>query len=297
MAMQSLPIGFPKFLVSTVASGNMRPYVGHKDICVMFSVADLLGGPNPVTRSILRNAVNATIGMVEKSKPISLKPSEKIIALSALGNTEAAAHCIMEQLRDKGFQVITFHASGAGGSAMEELIDAGVFSGVIDLTPHELAEEVVGEGAYIPVKPGRLKAGGRIGIPQVVSTGALEYLCFGPWESIPTRLRRRKVYLHNPYNANVKLSRKEMAEVGQEMAKRLNKAKGPTVVLVPQKGWSVYGSRGGPLYDPQGNIGLLKNLKRALNPDIEYKEVDLHINDQSFADECVASLLRLLSGS
>ncbi len=297
MAMRSLPLGFPKFLVSTVASGNMRPYVGHKDICVVFSVADLLGGPNAVSRSVLTQAVSATIGMVKHGEMISIRRADKTIALSALGNTEAAAHRISELLRMKGYQVITFHASGAGGSAMEELIDAGVFCGLIDLTPHELAEEVVGEGAYVPVTPGRMLAAGRAGIPQVVSTGALEYVCFGPWDSIPTRLRRRNIYMHNPYNANVKVSRNEMIEIGRVMAKRLNQAKGPIIFLVPKKGWSVYGSSGGPLFDPRGNVLLLNSLKRHLRPEIHFEETDCHINEPLFADRCVDSFLQLLNRS
>lgn len=297
MAMRSLPLGFPKFLVSTVASGNMRPYVGHKDICVVFSVADLLGGPNAVSRSILTHAISAVIGMVEHGEPISIQRADRTVALSALGNTEAAAHRISELLQQKGYQVITFHASGAGGSAMEELIDAGVFCGLIDLTPHELAEEIVGEGAYVPVTPGRMEAAGRAGIPQVVSTGALEYVCFGPWESIPVRLRRRNVYMHNPYNANVKVTRSEMTQIGRVMARRLNPAKGPTVVLVPLKGWSVYGSSGGPLFDPIGNALLLKSLKRHLASKIHYEETNLHINEPLFADRCVDSLLQLLNRS
>lgn len=297
MAMRGLPLGFPKYLVSTVASGNMRPYVGHKDICVVFSVADLLGGPNAVSRSILSNAVSAVIGMIEHGEPISLDQNRKAVALSALGNTEAAAHRIAERLKDSGFQVITFHASGAGGSAMEELIDAGVFCGIIDLTPHEISEEIVGEGAYVPVTSGRMEAAGRAGIPQVISTGALEYLCFGPRESIPVKLRRRKIYMHNPYNANVKITRKEMADIGRIMAERINAAKGPVQILVPDRGWSVYGSKGGPLFDPQGNFLLLAALKRNLNPRIQYRELDMHINDKSFADACVDTFLDLINRS
>ena len=214
MAMQTLPIGFPKLLVSTVASGNIRPYIGHKDIVMMFSVADLVGGLNPVSRSILTNATSALLGMIQKGASISLKKGEKNIAITALGNTEAAANRITSLLRDEGFQAITFHASGAGGTAMEELIEEGVFSGVIDLTPHELAEEVVGLGAYVPVRAGRLLMAGKHRIPQVVSTGAMEYLCFGPKESIPMQLRKRRMYFHNPLNANVKASRAEMSKMG-----------------------------------------------------------------------------------
>jgi len=294
MAMRSMPIGLPKLLVSTVASGNMRPYVGHKDIHVVFSVADLVGRPNAVSRTILRNGICALVGMVENGVPLRCEAGKRTIALSALGNTEPAAHRISELLTGKGFEVITFHASGAGGSAMEELIDAGVFCGIIDLTPHELSEEVVGKGAYVPVVPGRMKAAGRAGIPQVVSTGALEYLCFGPWESIPVSMRKRKIYMHNPFNANVKVTQKEMSEIGGAMAQRLNEANGPVIILVPQRGWSTYGSAGGAFFDPRGYELLLKNLRRGLSTEIEYKEIDLHINDQSFADCCVDALIRLL---
>ena len=297
MAMKALPLGFPKFLVSTVASGNIRPYVGHKDIGVIFSVGDLVGGPNPVTRSILANAVSALLGMVEHGERISSEGGERPIAVTALGNTQPAVDRAMGLLREKGFQVIAFHASGAGGSAMEELIEAGVINGVLDLTPHEITEEVVGAGVYIPVRPGRLSAAGRLGIPQVVSTGALEYVCFGPRESIPPRLRRRKIYMHNPYNANVKVSRNEMAKVGKVVADRLKQARGPTAVLVPLKGWSIYGGDGGPLHDPQGYNMFVKSLKRHLRRDIRYEEIDAHINDRHFADACVNVLLEFMEGA
>jgi len=297
IAMRSLSIGLPKLLVSTVASGNMRPYVGHKDINVVFSVTDLVSTPNVVSQVILRNAVNSIVGMVEHAEKIKVIGQKKIIALSALGNTEPSAHRISERLTANGFEVITFHASGAGGSAMEELIDQGIFDGVIDLTPHELSEEVVGQGAYVPVIPGRMKAAARAGIPQVISTGALEYLCFGPRESIPPSMRSRKIYMHNPYNANVKVTQKEMAKIGKVMAQRLSKSKGPVKIAVPQKGWSTYGSEGGAFYDPTGYQLLLKNLKNNLLPGILYQEVDHHINDSDFADYCVESLLSIMKGS
>ena len=173
---------------------------------------------------------------------------------------------------------------------MEDLIAEGLIHGVLDLTPHELAEEVVGAGAYRPVNPGRLTAAGKKGIPQVVSTGGLEYLCFGPRESIPPGLRRRKKVMHNPYNANVKVTRSEMARVGTVMAERLNTASGPTAVLVPLKGWSVYGAPGGALHDGAGNRILLKALKTRLREDIPLQEIDAHINDGTFVDACVNQL-------
>ena len=295
MAMRALPFGFPKYLVSTVVSGNIRPYVGNKDIGVVFSVGDFLGGPNPVTRSILANAVSAVIGMVEHGARMKIEPGERTIAVTALGNTEPAVKQAMRQLHEKGFQVIPFHASGAGGSAMEELIEQGIIHGVLDLTPHELTEEVVGAGVYIPVKPGRLRAAGAKGIPQVVSTGGMEYLCFGPKESIPSRLRKRKIYMHNPFNANVGVSGKEMAQVGKTMAERLNEARRMTAVLIPLRGWSVYGAKGGPLYDEVGYKMFLKALKNHLGAHIRLEEVDAHINDALFVDRCVKQLVEFMN--
>jgi uncharacterized protein (UPF0261 family) len=294
MAMRSLPFGFPKLLVSTVASGNIRPYVGEKAIGMIFSVADFLGGPNPVTASILANAVAAVVGMAEHGTGIAGEPGKRTIAVTALGNTEPAASRAVKTLRERGFQVIPFHASGAGGSAMEDLIEEGKIHGILDLTTHELAEEVVGAGAYQPVNPGRLKTAGSRGIPQVVSTGGLEYLCFGPRESIPLRLRKRKITMHNPFNANVKVSRREMAEVGRVMAERLNAAKGPTAVLIPLQGWSVYGAPGGVLYDGTGNRMLRAALKNNLRNDIELREIDAHINDACFVDACVDQLITFM---
>ena len=295
IAMRALPFGVPKFLVSTVASGNIRPYVGHKDIGVVFSVGDFLGGPNPITRMVLANAVSAVVGMAEFKEKIAAKEGGRTLAITALGNTEPAAALAVKLLREKGFQVIPFHASGAGGTAMEELIEEGMIHGVLDLTPHELTEEVVGAGAYLPVKPGRLKTAGARGIPQVVSTGGMEYLCFGPRESIPPRLRRRKIYMHNPYNANVGVSRAEMAEVGRTMAERLNEASGPTAVLIPAGGWSVYGSKGGPLHDEAGIRAFLKSLKTHLRDGILLEEVDAHINDALFVNRCVNQLVEFMN--
>ena len=296
MAMRGLPFGFPKYLVSTVASGNIRPYVGCKDIGVIFSVGDFLGGPNAVTRSILCNAVSAVIGMVEHGEKVTVDPAKRTIAITALGNTEPAVQKAVRFFQEKGFQAIPFHASGAGGSAMEELIEEGIVDGVLDLTPHELTEEVVGAGAYLPVKPGRLKAAGTKAIPQVISTGGMEYLCFGPRESIPIKLRNRKIYMHNPYNANVKVSRREMAVVAETMAERLNGARGPVAIVIPLRGWSIYGAKGGPLHDEAGYRIFLKTLRHHLREGIVMEEVDAHINDPVFVDRCVRRLVGFMDG-
>jgi uncharacterized protein (UPF0261 family) len=232
--------------------------------------------------------------MVERGTGVCLRPGERTVAVTALGNTEPAVRHATELLREAGFQVIPFHASGAGGSAMESLAEEGIIHGVLDLTPHELTEEVVGAGAYTPVRPGRLRTAGLVGIPQVVSTGGMEYLCFGPRDSIPLRLRRRRTYMHNPLNANVKVTRQEMAEVGRVMAARLNESRGPVEVLVPLGGWSVYGGPGGPLHDPGGNRALVRALKENLKPGIPLEEVQSHINEPRFAELCVQRIVGFL---
>ena len=294
LAMRGLPIGLPKVLVSTVASGNIRPYIGCSDIAVMFSVADLVGGPNPVSRAVLGNAAFALVGMAERSEGLKVTDAKKTLALTALGNTEPSAQRILTDLKKRGFEVVAFHASGAGGSAMESLIERGIFGGVIDLTTHELAEEVAGVGSYVPVRPGRLTAAGRMGLPQIVSLGGLEYFCGGPRTSIPPSHRRRKIYMHNPFNANVKLTATEMAKTGMLLAQRLSEARGPVEVLVPLKGWSVYGSKGGPFYDPRGNAVLLSALTNNLRKGLEVREIDAHINDEAFSEACTSAILKYL---
>ncbi|MCX8022799.1 MAG: Tm-1-like ATP-binding domain-containing protein [Syntrophorhabdaceae bacterium] len=294
MALKALPFGFPKYLISTVASGNIRPYIGCKDINVVFSVGDFLGGPNPLTRTVLANAVAAVIGMVEYGEMFEKVYHKPNIAITALGNTEKAARYAVELISRSGFQPIPFHASGAGGSAMEELIYEGFIHGVLDLTPHELTEEISGKGIYVPVNPGRLKAAGDVGIPQVVSLGGMEYLCFGPYETIPFTLRKRKIYMHNPYNANVKASTAELKKTAYVMAERLNIAKGPVAVVVPKRGWSVYGAKGGPLFSQGSYDVFVKALKKNLRNGITVLEVDAHINDREFVEQCVDLLVNIM---
>jgi uncharacterized protein (UPF0261 family) len=293
--MRRLPIGLPKLVVSTVASGNMRPYIGASDIAMLFSVADLLGGPNPVVESVLRNAAAAMAGMTTQSVASAPSQTGSVVAITSLGNTHAAVTRAMDLLRAAGFDVAAFHASGACGSAMERLIAADRVAGVLELTPHELTEEVVGAGWYRPVEPGRLTAAAERGIPQVVAPGGLEYLCYGPRESIPARFRRRPTYFHNPMNANVRTSRREMETVGRVLGERLNRAKGPVAVAIPLKGWSIYGAPGGPLHDAAADAAFVRALTRTLRRDIPVHRLDLHINDQEFAQHCCGLLLDFLT--
>jgi uncharacterized protein (UPF0261 family) len=174
---------------------------------------------------------------------------------------------------------------------MERLIAARRVAAVLDLTPHEFTEEVVGAGWYQPVEGGRLITAGEMGIPQVVAPGGMEYLCFGPPESVPPRFRRRPTYYHNPLCANVRTSRREMEAVGRALAERLNRAKGPVAFVLPLKGWSIYGGPGGPLHDAAADAAFVQSLTRDLRRDIPVHRLPLHINDPAFAEHC-CELLR-----
>lgn len=293
-AMRALPLGFPKFLVSTVASQNIRPFVGHKDIAVVFSVSDFVGGINFVSESVLANSAAAVIGMVESGARIERPPGRKTIAISALGNTEQAVHRAVERLQALGYETVAFHASGAGGSAMEELVEAGMIDAVLDLTPHEVTEEVMGVGIYVPVRPGRLTAAMRRGIPVVLATGGMEYICFGPRASIPEELQSRTIYMHNPYNANLKINHQELQKVAKEFSTRLNQSRGKVCLLVPQRGWSVYGAAGGPFHDEEGIALFIDTVRDHLSPAVELRLLDYNINDPEFVDACLDRLLEHL---
>jgi uncharacterized protein (UPF0261 family) len=227
--------------------------------------------------------------------PSALPDAAPLVAISALGNTHQAVTRAMEILRAAGLEAAAFHASGACGSAMERLIRAGRVAAVLELTPHELTEEVVGEGWYQPVEAGRLRAAGEMGIPQVVAPGGMEYLCFGPRESVPPRLRRRAIVDHNPLNVNVRTSRREMAAVGRALAERLNQSKGPAAVVLPLKGWSIYGAPGGPLHDAAADAAFVRQLTRALRRDIPVHRLPLHINDAGVAEFCCGLLKEMLA--
>ena len=293
-AMRALPIGLPKLLVSTVASGNVRGYVGDSDIAMLFSVGDLLGGPNPVTERVLAKAAAAVVGMVEAEENLATSEAPKAIAVTAFGNTHRAVVTAMDRLEAAGHAVVPFHASGACGSAMERLVEEGSMEAVLDLTTHELLGELYPEDIYAPVRPGRLTGASRLGLPQVVVPGGLEYFCFGAKDTIPDRFRDRATHHHNPYNTNVRTSHGELRRVGTLMAERLNAARGPVAVLVPQRGWSEVGSPGGVLHDLNANAGLVETLHELLDPAVLLREVDATINDPAFAELAADTLLEFL---
>lgn len=295
-AMRGLPYGIPKIIVSTVASGNVRDYVQDCDITMMFSVGDLLGGPNEVTEPVLRGAVGALVGMMSVAGP-PLRPDDEPVAVTAFGNTHAGVLAAIDRLAEHGRRAIVFHASGACGSAMERLIGDGLFGGVLDLTTHELLGELYPADVYAPVRPGRLTAAGRAGVAQVVVPGGLHYHCFGGPASIPSALRDRPVHHHNPQNTNVRASAEELEHVAEVMAERLNAAHGPVTVLVPARGWSEVGAPGGVLHDPEGDHRFVQRLTRCLEGHVPCRVVDSSINDAAFATEAVDTLVASMVAS
>jgi len=267
------------------------------DVAVFFSVADLLGGPNLVSRPILESATAAVAGMVG-ANPRFRRVAQPAIAITAFGNTQGAVAAAYSLLRERGREPVAFHASGAGGSAMEHLIKLGLFDGVLDLTTHELAAEVCAQDVYAPTWDGRLMGASLRGLPQVVAPGGLDYFCFGAADTIPEAYRGRATHRHNPYNTNVRTSAAESARIGELMAGRLNIARPGTVAfLYPERGWSEIGSRGGPLHDPDADRAFLDALRAALSPSVELHVLDLAINDREFAERAVDVLERLLAAA
>lgn len=296
-AMKALPLGVPKIMVSTVASGNTRPYIGNTDTAIMFSIADILGGPNSITKTVLANAAGAIAGMCLASTPIQAEPNRSIVALTAFGNLEPAVSRAGEGLRKLGYEAITFHASGAGGSAMEQLIEGGIISGVIDFVTHEVLGELHPEDFYTPVRPGRLIPIVRAHVPLVFVPGGLDYYVFGSVMTIPPRFRKRKIHYHNPNNTNIRASARELAEVGKVVAERLSPGANKTQVIIPQRGWTEFSKKGGPLFAPSADQAFVTSLRRHAGAGLFIREVNLHVNDPEFADLCVETLYGMMQSS
>ncbi|TAM69391.1 MAG: UPF0261 family protein [Microbacteriaceae bacterium] len=299
-AMRELPFGVPKYIVSTVASGNVRGYVGDCDIVFAFSVGDLLGGPNVVTSTILRQAAAAVAAMAALDRTdasggatsASAPHARPRVAITAFGNTQKAVDRAIERLERAGVDVVPFHASGASGSAMERFIAEGVFDGVLDMTTHEVLAELYPDDIYTPVRAGRLTAAGAAGLPQVVVPGGLEYHCFAAVDTIPLKMRDRRIHYHNPNNTNVRSTADELTAVARTMADRLNAATGPVTVMIPLLGWSQVGSPGGPLHDPHTNDVFIRELNRLADKQFTVLELPMAINDDEFGWRAAEELLR-----
>lgn len=290
-AMRSLPVGVPKLMVSTMASGDTSPYVGEKDVAMMYSVVDI-AGLNPVSRRVLANAAGAICGMVEQAEP---PPEDRpLIAATMFGVTTPCVDAVRGRLEEAGYGVIVFHATGSGGRAMETLIDEGWFVGVADVTTTEWCDEVV--GGVLSAGPDRLGAAARAGIPQVVSVGALDMVNFGGLDTVPERFRDRTLYRHNPSVTLMRTTPDENVEIARRIAARLSEARGPTVVLLPLRGVSMIDAEGQPFHDPEADEALFGTLRTALPSSVRIVEVDAHINDAEFAGALADHLLELLGG-
>ncbi|MFB7214573.1 Tm-1-like ATP-binding domain-containing protein [Streptomyces sp. NPDC056255] len=295
-AMQALPIGVPKVLVSTMAGGDVSPYVGSSDITMMYSVVDV-AGINSVSSQIMGNAVAAAAGMAihhERSLNESRPQGRPLIGASMFGVTTPAVDAARRRLDELGYEVLVFHATGAGGRALEKLASGGFLAGVLDLTTTELADELV--GGVLSAGPDRLTAAGRAGVPQVVAPGALDMVNFGPADTVPERYADRRLLVHNPTVTLMRTTAEEMSGLGASMGQKLASAQGPTAVLWPLGGISAVDAKGGPFHDPEADAAGLAALRTALRGSaVDLREIAAHLNDTSFGVAAADHLHQLIS--
>jgi uncharacterized protein (UPF0261 family) len=283
--MRSLPFGLPKLVLSTVASRDIREYVGTKDIVMFHSVADILG-MNQFMRLILGQAVYAIIGMMERGSAIP--KGKPMVAVTAYGINSLCALHAEPLLQERGYEMIAFHANGCGGMAMEELLAQGLIQGVLDFTTHEIADEMFG-GYCRGIGPSRLETAGQMGVPQVVVPGGLDNAVFSPFYPMPDHLKGRKIHPHD-IRFCVRLGPEEMTEFAKIIGEKLKKAKGPTYVLIPRKGWSEADKPGSDLFEPETNQVFVEELRKIIGSNIPIEEVDAHISDPTFAQRAVELL-------
>ncbi|MBR4862038.1 MAG: Tm-1-like ATP-binding domain-containing protein [Firmicutes bacterium] len=289
-AMRALPIGVPKVMVSTMASGDVSPYVGTSDIIMIPSVVDV-EGLNDISRKIFSNAVNALVGMVQNQKEIK-GDGKPLLAATMFGVTTPCIKTAKEYLEAQGYDVLVFHATGTGGQCMESLIDGGFIKGVLDITTTEWCDEVV--GGVLSAGPNRLAAAGKAGIPQVVSVGALDMVNFGPWDTVPAQFKERNLYKHNPTVTLMRTTGEELAVIGGKIAEKLNAAEGKSVMMLPLKGVSAIDVEGAPFYDAEADKVLFDTLREQLADNVELIEMDYAVNDDEFALAAAKKLIELL---
>lgn len=295
-AMRALPIGVPKLIVSTMASGNVSQYVGTSDIIMMPSIVDV-AGLNRISKTIFRNAVMAVVGMVQLKD--QLKPIEQnekpLIAATMFGVTTPCITYAKDYLEKEGYEVLVFHATGTGGRTMEALITNGFFKGVLDLTTTEWCDEVV--GGVLSAGPNRCEAAGINNIPQVVSVGALDMVNFGPIESVPEKFVHRNLYKHNPTVTLMRTNEDELKQIGIKISEKLNMAAKNTILILPLKGVSGIDAQGEPFFGPKEDKVLFDTLKEAINPEhVEVIEMNNNINDKEFAETAAQKLIDLIEG-
>ena len=360
-AMRALPVGVPKLMVSTLASGQVQHYVGTRDVMMMYSVVDI-AGLNRISRAVLDNAADAMAGMARGARPTppsplpegkggvepnpltpfpkkeggtepnatgttsqapvlspspssgprealltgpeskeggvgegfqaESSPDKPVIAATMFGVTTPCVEAARKVLESAGYEVLVFHATGTGGRTMEGLIRDGLIAGVLDITTTELADELA--GGVLSAGPDRLTAAAIMGVPQVVSLGALDMVNFGPRETVPERYKERLFYQHNPTVTLMRTTPEEMDRLGKDIAERTSAASGPTCVLVPLKGVSAIDAEGKPFWWPEADAALFQSVRNWIAPYVELVELDQHINDPAFAEACARKLLELI---
>ena len=300
--MRALPIGFPKLMVTCVASGNVRPYVGTKDIMMANSIGDI--SLNRITKKVINNAARAIAHMAndETTEDEQIKPQ---ICMSTFGTTFPCVNRAKRLLEDKGFEVIELHASGTGGMALEELVRSGEVNGVLDITTSELVDDLIG-GEY-SAGPGRLEAAASMGVPQVISLGALDFCNFGPKETLPPAYRDRNFYFYAPSITLMRTNAAENEILGKKIAAKANASTGPTAIIIPHKGFSALdraggakmtrmdGTVAGEWHDQTANNALIESIKNHLDTrKVQFVEVAAHINDPDFAQKAVDLLISMM---
>ena len=297
-AFQQLEIGFPKMVVSPLASGQRQfePYVGLRDVAVMHSVADI-AGINDITERIYGTAAGYIVGAAESRRRLMIGPTAaadgaETIAISMNGNTTKAMDRARQRLEAQGFAVVIFHANGVGGRALEDFVRSGTAYAVLDYTTTELGADLV--GGLMIAGPERMEMAGRLGVPQVLVPGCVDFITCGSWEVAEAEFPDRVMFAHNPELTLVRLTATEMAELGTIFARKANSAVGPTSILIPSRGFSVPDTEGGPFWDPVADAAFVDALLAEIDQRVRVEVLDAHINDGPFADAAVVELLRLV---
>jgi uncharacterized protein (UPF0261 family) len=285
-AMRALPVGVPKLMVSTMASGDTRPYVGATDISMTYSVVDI-SGINAVAARILANAAAAMAGMASAAPPV-VEGGKPLVGATMFGVTTPCVTAARERLEELGYEVLVFHATGTGGQSMEALMRSGFITASLDVTTTELADDLV--GGVLSAGPDRLEAAGELGIPQVVSLGALDMVNFGPVETVPAEFRERLLYKHNPTVTLMRTTAEECAELGRRIGRKLSAATGPVTVFVPLRGVSLIDVEGQVFFDPEADRSLFDGLRDTLGPSVDVQELETDVNDPAFAHAMVETL-------
>jgi uncharacterized protein (UPF0261 family) len=309
-AMRALPIGVPKLMVSTLASGQVQPYVGTRDVMMMYSVVDI-SGLNRISRAVLDNAAAAMIGMVKHPSPTPPPPGEvlspstgggggrgrgspdkPIVTATMFGVTTPCVEAARKIIEAAGYEVLVFHATGAGGRTMEGLIKDGLVAGVLDITTTELADELA--GGVLSAGPDRLTAAALKRVPQVVSVGALDMVNFGPPDTVPEKYKSRRFHQHNPTVTLMRTTPEEMDKLGKEIAEKISAANGPAALVLPLRGVSAIDAEGKSFWWPEADAALFQSIRNWVAPGVDVTELDLHINDSAFAAACAEKLLGMM---